>query len=672
MIRKRSFSSGTRRSRRSARALAALAVLVSAFFCVSGRPASPAESAPDWLAAAGRVDLGSFGQGSAAVVVGDWTDYSVDASGRYEMTWRRAVRVLNWQAGERYLKAVGEESTESKVTSMRSWTIAPSGRVSKTDKKDIVSEALYAGFEEFTDVHVKSVDPSNANDGSLIGTEVITEGRRAIAGDSFNMEEPIPVRLSELHVSVPSGSLRWFTNHPERVKVVSQSSTDAVFRSENRGAIPSESDAPPFTSLAAFVFVNYDPKGASAIQSWAEAGNSYHSLFDPGEKPEGDIASEVQTLSTDKAEQFAKIDALYSYVSREIRYVAIEIGIGGYQPRPPADVFKNKYGDCKDKATLLISMLNKIGLRAYPALVGTRGDVEAQPAAPTLATFDHVIVALPVPEGLRPAVAAMPAYDSKINILWMDPTSEYDAIGELPEMDQGVYSLIAYPDHGDLQRIPEAAPERNGSEYSVKVALQPDGTGSADVIARYFGVNNSYRHVFYRNRSQAEILKGFEARVSSYVNQATFRRASITGTTDNRQQVVENFSFNGDFSVTKAGDSWILRPLVFGEVNVPDLPARPRELPLDVGAPHHVKIDYRLEMPAGTHVEQVPSKFTLKSDFGEASIEYSLDGNALVARQWLTFTSSRIPPDKYPEFRAFVNSYLRAARQSVRVVKAAS
>ena len=231
----------------------------------------------------------------------------------------------------------------------------------------------------------------------------------------------------------------------------------------------------------------------------------------------------------------SKIDALYTYVSRQIRYVAIEIGVGGYQPHLPADVYKNKYGDCKDKATLLISMLDKIGLRGYPALVGTRGDVEADPAAPTLATFDHMIVALPVPANLRSAVEKFPAYDSRNQILWMDPTSETDPLGQLPEMDQGVFALIAYPDRGDLQRIPQAPPELNGSEYAVNVHLQSDGTGAADVDAKYFGASNARRQMFYRGRSQSEIVKAFEERVTRYVNQASFRQASISGTEDNRQ-----------------------------------------------------------------------------------------------------------------------------------------
>src|SRR5258707_1264920 len=156
------------------------------------------------------------------------------------------------------------------------------------------------------------------------------------------MEEELPIRVSQLHVSVPSGSLRWFVNHPDRVQVVSQSANDASFRTVDRPAIPDEDDAPPFTSLAAEVFVNYDPKGPEALQTWEEAGHSYHMLFDNGEKPETEIASQVETLANGQSDVLSKIDALYTYVSREIRYVAIEIGIAGYQPPLPSDVSTNK------------------------------------------------------------------------------------------------------------------------------------------------------------------------------------------------------------------------------------------------------------------------------------------------------------------------------------------
>jgi hypothetical protein len=511
---------------------------------------------------------------------------------------------------------------------------------------------------------------SGVEDGSLVGSEVVTQGRIPVSGEMFQMEEELPLRVRELHVAVPSGSLRWFVNHTDRVEVVSQSASEASFRSQNRIAVPDESSSPPFTSIAAMVVVNYDPKGPAALQSWEEAGHSYHALFDNGEKPETEIKSEVDTLANDKSNQLAKINALYTYVSRQIRYVAIEIGIGGYQPHLPADVYKNKYGDCKDKATLLISMLDKIKLRGYPALVGTRGDVEADPKAPTLATFDHMIVAFPVPADLRSAVEKFPAYDSHNQILWIDPTSETDPLGQLPEMDQGVFALIAYPDHGDLQRIPLAPPEQNGSEYSATVHLQRDGTGTAEVETKYFGVSNSRRHMFYRGRSQSELVKSFEGRVAGYVSQAAFRQAAITGIDDSSQQIVEKFSFTGNFSIASAGDSWFFQPQFLSGIAVPEVGTRPRLLPLDLGTPYHVKRNYSVELPVGMRIERLPEKTSVKSEFGELSIDYSMSGNVLSATENLSFSQALIPPEKYPEFRDFVNSSIRAGRQRLRVVNA--
>jgi hypothetical protein len=635
-----------------------------------GPPPSRAESVPEWLTAAGRVDLGRFGDGSGAAIVSDWTEFLVDATGKFVETERRAMRVFNRRAADRFLNAVGHENSDTKVTSIQTWAISSSGHVTPSSKKDIISSPAIAGFELFDDSRVKAVQIPGAEDGALVGYEIVTQGHIPINGEVFLMENEIPIRTSELHVSVPSGTLRWFVNYPDRVEVVNSSATAASFRTENRPAVPEEEDTPPLSSLAAEVVINYDPKGSSAVHTWEEAGNEYHVLFNNAEKPEGEIALEVDALETSQTDDLAKIEALYNYVSRQIRYVAIEIGIGGYQPHQAADVFKYKYGDCKDKANLLISMLNKIGVRSFPALVGTRGDVEADPKIPTLTTFDHMIVALPVSESLRPAVERLPAYDAQSKLLWMDPTSEVDPLGELPEMDQGVFALVAYPDHGSLLRIPEAPLESNGAQYSAHVRLQPDGMGLAEVELKYMGANNARAHYFYRGRSNAEILKVFEARVTNYVNDARFQRASISGVEDSRQQVQEKYSFSGDFSSASSGDTWFFQPLFLSGIDNAEFGPRPRKLPLDFGTPRRFRGEYTLELPTGMRLERIPEKVLIKSDFGELDVEYAMDGNVLRAKLTLSYTQSRIPPEQYPAFRDFRNSCLRAERQRLRLVKA--
>ena len=103
---------------------------------------------------------------------------------------------------------------------------------------------------------------------------------------------------------------------------------------------------------------------------------------------------------------------------------------------------------------------------------------------------------------------------------------------------------------------------------------------------------------------------------------------------------------------------------------VAEVGTRPRRLPLDIGAPFHVKCNYREELPEGMRVESVPDKISVKTEFGELTIEYSVNGNVLTASENLSFSQGLIPPEKYMEFRDFVNASIRAERQRLRVVSA--
>ena len=629
-----------------------------------------AANAPDWLLAASKVDVGQFGSGSAAIVVAQSTDFTVDGTGKFVQRERRAIRVLNRQAADRYLQAAGQESIDFKVTLIQSWSISANGRVVQSDKKDINTLGSFANFELFSDARVKIVNIPGAEEGSLVGYEVVREGKLPIQGQQFDMEDTIPVKLTEVHVSVPSGSLRWFVNHPDRIEVVNQSATAATFRSVDRAAIPQEENAPPWQSVAAIVTVNYDPAGAAAIQSWEDAGRADYRLNADAEKSNADIIAEVDKLTAGQTDLLKNVDAVYTFVSREVRYVAVEIGIGGYQPHAAADVFRYRYGDCKDKATLLLTMLDHIGLRGHSALVGTRRDIEADPQVPTLRTFDHMIVALPVPLELRAAVSGFASYDAKSQILWMDPTSEYAPLGQLPPMDQGVYGLVVYPDRGELQKIPETSAERNGVDFAVRVQLAADGMGKADMEIKYEGTFNESRHAFYRNRSMEDIRRSFEARVANYVTQANFQRATAAGTENNQQQIVENVSFTGNFATATTGDSWFFQPLFLTGMNVPEVGTRPRHLALELGVPYRLKGEYRLELPVGMKVERVPEKASLKSDYGELQTEYFASGNVLVAKSTLSFAMSRIPPEKYAEFRDFVNAVSRVERLRLHAIVA--
>jgi len=176
--------------------------------CLAKPLAVQAAAVPDWLAAANRLDLGHFGDGSAAVIVGQWRDFSVDATGKFTLTERCAIRVLNRKSAERYLDAVGWENNATKVTSIQTWAINSAGHVTQSGKNDLITQAGFAEYEMFSDDRVKMIKAPGAEDGSLVGYEVVTQGRIPINGESFSLEQEIPIRLGELRLSVPSGSMQ--------------------------------------------------------------------------------------------------------------------------------------------------------------------------------------------------------------------------------------------------------------------------------------------------------------------------------------------------------------------------------------------------------------------------------------------------------------------------------
>ena len=92
---------------------------------------------------------------------------------------------------------------------------------------------------------------------------------------------------------------------------------------------------------------------------------------------------------------------------------------------------------------------------------------------------------------------------------------------------------------------------------------------------------------------------------------------------------------------------------------VPEVGPRPRQLPLDIGTPERIKGEYRFEAAGRDDIERLPDKTSIQSEFGELEVEYSMSGNVLLANLTLSFTQSRIPPEKYAEFRDFVNASTR-------------
>src|SRR5262249_17042203 len=137
------------------------------------------------------------------------------------------------------------------------------------------------------------------------------------------------------------------------------------------------------------------------FKTWDDMGKWQISLLNDRRSASPELKAKAQSLAASRATQLAKMQAIAEFVQRDIRYVAIELGIGGWQPHAAADVFSHKYGDCKDKATLMSTMLREIGVDSYEIPINTtRGGVTSQ-TPPMMFLFNHVILAVRLPDAMN-------------------------------------------------------------------------------------------------------------------------------------------------------------------------------------------------------------------------------------------------------------------------------
>jgi tetratricopeptide (TPR) repeat protein len=180
--------------------------------------------------------------------------------------------------------------------------------------------------------------------------------------------------------------------------------------------------------------------------SWKDVADRYRAMSDPQLHPEEAKAMLPQLPKG--VDRNAKITAIVRELHHQVRYTGVEFGEAKLTPQPPAETMKRHYGDCKDKAALLVSMLRAAGIPAYLALLDAGEGQDVDPALPGMRLFDHAIVYVP---GEKQSDAG----------LWIDATAEFAQVGELPAPDRGRHALIIREGTAELTTIPASTSEDN-------------------------------------------------------------------------------------------------------------------------------------------------------------------------------------------------------------------
>ena len=231
----------------------------------------------------------------------------------------------------------------------------------------------------------------------------------------------------------------------------------------------------------------------STGKSWQDVARRYAQIVD--EKiGDGSAVAKLTRDTVGSAKDPKEIAArILAAVERHIRYAGVEFGEGSIIPRSPAETLKNKYGDCKDKATLLVAMLRQAGVPAHAVLLRAGAGFDVEPDLPGLGHFNHVIV---VTEGPDP--------------IWIDPTDEFARANELPDSDQGRLALVASNDTTELVRTPLYDASANRTSETREFRLVEDGKAFVIETTEYYGSDERSTRRYYTSTDRKALGEGLK------------------------------------------------------------------------------------------------------------------------------------------------------------------
>jgi hypothetical protein len=644
------------------------AALVGALACfvVSARASGPA---PDWLRAAASEKLPDYPKDTIAVVLLDDGQTTVKDNGDTETVTRRAYKLLRPQARDDYGFAVVRFDNQTKVSSFKAWTITPDGHEIELKDKDALETSLTT-YEVFSDERARVLKFAEANPGSIVGYEVVQKQRPEVFDDDWYFQETVPVHRSRLSLQLPPGwefSVQW-ANHPKQEPQAS--GNQYVWEVMDSPAVELEPEMPPWNSVAAHLYLKYFPRDPSmrskTTGSWKDIGSWYNGLVVPRRVATPAIKQKVMELTAGQQDPVAKMKVLAEYSQRKIRYAAIEIGIGGHQPHAAGDVLTHGYGDCKDKATLLNTMLQEIGVQSYNVLISPERGV-ILPEFPAL-QFGHSISAIRLPDGITDPSLYATVDDPKLGrLLFFDPTNEYVPFGYLPSYEQDSYALVVTQDGGTLLHTPLLPPLTNRLLRTAKLDLSAAGNLAGEVQeVRWGGPAELSREQFLETppAKRAKVVEDF---VGNFLNSFTLTGATV----GNLEKYDDNLTLDYKFVVSSyaktAGNLLIVRPRVIGSkeqfvFNTEN--GKPRKYPIEFNEATHQDDVFDITLPAGYVVDELPPPAQLQCDYATYKSDVQVADGTLHYKRTYEITSVHVPTQKLDEVRAFFRQVAADERSS--------
>ncbi|WP_203258299.1 DUF3857 domain-containing transglutaminase family protein [Hyunsoonleella ulvae] len=254
--------------------------------------------------------------------------------------------------------------------------------------------------------------------------------------------------------------------------------------------------APKFEENTPNWYLSYQNLFVTDFETWEAVVNWALNIYQDNVKPSQSLQTKIDQIQSSTEYEGERISTILKFVQDEIRYLGLESGIGAYKPFSPSKVLEQRFGDCKDKSWLMVTMLRKMGIEAYPVLINTIYGESLHQFLPSPKVFDHVVVKV---------------IDSTNTHLFYDPTNSNQF---------GNYKSVSFPNYGKAlvikkgnTALEQITPK---SENVVEVFDTFDlptvgGPGSLNVMTVYKEAEADVIRARYKSNSISSLRKDFKS-----------------------------------------------------------------------------------------------------------------------------------------------------------------
>ena len=511
-------------------------------------------------------------------------------------------------------------------------TIMSDGTIVSLDEKDIKDYSPYSEDELYTDIKEKKFTMPGIEPNCIVEYAYeVTSVKPTLPYDLFDyvfIQHRIPLKENILEIILPKGralQMAYFKTDMKPSVRESDGKIHYTFKTLDQPEIISEPDMPEIVDRD--VFPQYY---CWTLGDWSIVSKWYADLTKQQMQSNAELELFTQELIAGQKTEKDIIRAIFYFVSQKIRYVAVELGPHTHQPHLAHEIFKKRYGDCKDKTTLLLVMLRIAEIEGLPCLVPSVPEAFDK-SAPTIHAFDHVIAVVPKKDG---------AY------YWLDATNEVASVDAVPfdaprdvllvNMD-GSYKFIKTPapddakDYADLQR---------------SVIVKESGDVSTEDINYFYGkvaedLRYEFKYMSPEKRKQYFEKKGMEVSNLELLNLTELELPFIIKVKGSKKNHVQKLEEN----VMILSD--VVKIPTYDDLTA----SKTRKYPISFDTFYLTKRKHIYHFPQGYKLRTIPVNFKREDPFNEIQIKYNLAGNVFSIESKSKDFRYKIQPYEYDAFK---------------------